>query len=169
MRAAPLVALVLWSGLATFPALAAPSLAAFDFELVNTSLEPTRADEEARLRMLDALLAEELLRRDAFALVDVAPVRAEAARNSSLRQCQGCELDLARRLGAEYAALGWVQKVSNLILNVNIEIREVATNRVALVKSVDMRGNNDESWIRAVRYLVRDIDDRRKANPRYGL
>ena len=62
-----------------------------------------------------------------------------------------------------------MQKVSNLILNVNIEIREVATNRVALVKSVDMRGNNDESWIRAVRFLVRDIDDRRQANPRYGL
>ena len=60
-----------------------------------------------------------------------------------------------------YFTTGWYPE--------NIEIREVATNRVALVKSVDMRGNNDESWIRTVRFLVRDIDDRRQANPRYGL
>ena len=38
-------------------------------------------------------------------------------------------------------------------------------------QSIDcnMRGNNDESWVRAVRFLVRDMDDKRKANPRYGL
>jgi len=72
-------------------------------------------------------------------------------------------------MGVRYVAAGWVQKVSNLILNVNVEIREVGSNRVVLVKSVDMRGNNDDSWLRAVRYLVRDIEKKRAANPRHGL
>lgn len=136
------------------PALAAPGIAAFEFELVNTSLEPTRPDETERLRMLDALLAAELRRRDAYAPLETSPVRDEVAKHSSLRECQGCELDLAKRLGAEYAALGWVQKVSNLILNINLQIREVGTGRLIRAGSVDIRGNNDESWRRGLVYLL---------------
>ena len=153
MRFSRLLASMLLAMSAT-PALAAPSLAAFDFELINTSLEPTRADEEAKLQMLDGLLAEELRRRDAFAPVDTSPVQADVVRHSSLRGCQGCELDLARRLGAEYAALGWVQKVSNLILNINLQSREVATGRLIKAGSVDIRGNTEESWRRGLVYLL---------------
>jgi hypothetical protein len=31
-----------------------------------------------------------------------------------------------------------------------------------------MRGNDDVSWQRAVRFLVRDMQDKRAANPAYG-
>ena len=34
--------------------------------------------------------------------------------------CGGCDMRLARRIGAELAITGTVQKVSNLILNMNI-------------------------------------------------
>ena len=44
----------------------------------------------------------------------------------------------------------------------------VKADKVAFTKSVDMRGNNDESWTRAVSYLGRDIAERREHNPRYG-
>lgn len=140
--------------LSAAPALAAPTIAAFEFELVNTSLEPTRTDETQRLRMLDELFVADLRRRDAYAPVDTGPVQADVAKLSSLRECQGCELDLARRLGAEYAGLGWVQKVSNLILNINLQIREVATGRLVKAGSVDIRGNNEESWRRGLAYLL---------------
>ena len=49
---------------------------------------------------------------------------------------------------------GWVQKVSNLILNMNIVVRDAKTGQVILSKSVDMRGNTDESWSRALDWLV---------------
>jgi hypothetical protein len=62
----------------------------------------------------------------------------------------------------------WVQKVSELILNVNVLIYDVKAQRVTLTKSVDMRGNDDVSWQRAVRFLVRDMQDKRAANPAYG-
>jgi hypothetical protein len=87
-------------------------------------------------------------------VVDTAPVESEVAAVSSLRGCNGCELPLARQLGADFAAVGWVQKVSNLILNVNLQIREVASGRLVRSGSVDIRGNTDESWRRGTRYLL---------------
>ncbi len=74
----------------------------------------------------------------------------------SIRDCNGCELALAKALGAELAAYGWVQKVSNLILNVNLVIEEVGTGKRLQAGSVDIRGNTDESWERGLRYLVRE-------------
>ena len=47
-----------------------------------------------------------------------------------------------------------IQKVSNLILNMNIVVRDAGTGHVILSKSVDMRGNTDESWSRALHWLV---------------
>ncbi len=91
------------------------------------------------------------------------PVQAELAKLGSLRDCQGCELDLAKKLGAEYAAFGWVQKVSNLILNINMQIREVASGRLVRAGSVDIRSNTDEAWRRGLVYL---IENRILAPPR---
>ncbi len=63
--------------------------------------------------------------------------------------------------GAERIARCWVQKVSNLILNINIEVRNAATDETVYVKSVDIRGNTDETWLRGVRRLVDNIEERR--------
>jgi hypothetical protein len=44
----------------------------------------------------------------------------------------------------------------------------VAEERSVLAKSVDMRGYQDVSWERAVRFLVADMADKRAAHSRYG-
>ena len=139
--------------LAAWPTSAAESLALFPFELVNTSMEPTRSDETARLARLTAQ-ADQRLAAAGYRLVDIAPAAAGITQAAPLRDCNGCELDLARQLGAQLAALGWVQKVSNLILNVNLQIRDVATGRLVKGGSVDIRGNTDESWERGIAYLI---------------
>ena len=41
--------------------------------------------------------------------------------------------------------VGWVQKVSNLILNINIAVYDVASGRRLAGFSVDIRGDTDES------------------------
>jgi len=38
----------------------------------------------------------------------------------------------------------------------NIIVRDAKTARVISLKSVDMRGNTDESWSRAIDWLVRN-------------
>ncbi|HET6522081.1 MAG TPA: DUF3280 domain-containing protein [Geminicoccaceae bacterium] len=135
------------------------TVAVFDFELVDTSLqgeiEGARPDELERLRMVGDLLRERLAAAGAYRVVDTAPAAGAIARAGRLRTCGGCELRMAAGLGAELAVIGWVQKVSNLILNVNLTMREVATGRLVGGGSVDVRGNTDESWSRGVAYLVR--------------
>ena len=135
------------------PSAAAERIVLFDFELINTSLEPTRPDEEARLAMISSLLRAEFARRDDFEVLDATPL-AEDVEELYLRGCNGCELKLARRLGAQFAGLGWVQKVSNLILNINLQVRDVTSGRLTHAGTVDIRGNTDESWRRGLRYLL---------------
>ena len=77
-------------------------------------------------------------------MVDPAPVAAEVASVSSLRGCNGCELALGRKLGVDFVAIGWVQKVSNLILNLNLQVRDVASGAIVAAGTVDIRGNTDE-------------------------
>ena len=78
------------------------------------------------------------------------------AQKLDLKSCDGCELDLARKVHAAISVTGWVQKVSNLILNINLVARDVATGKVISAGSVDIRGNTDESWSRGLSYLLRN-------------
>jgi hypothetical protein len=131
----------------------------FPFVLDDTSLEGemrgTRIDQQARLGRLDGQLRALLAQAGRCVLVDTAPVAAEAAARD-LRSCTACAIDMAQRLGAQVAVIPWVQKVSNLILNINVTILDASDGRVVAGGSVDIRGNTDESWSRGVRYLVRE-------------
>jgi hypothetical protein len=144
-----------------------PKVAVFDFELVDTSLQGEvdgpRADEHDRLMQAGDQLRKELEASGKFHLLDIAPVNA-AAHASNLQACGGCDVQYAQRLGADLVITGVVQKVSNLILNMNIYLRDVHTGRLVTSMSVDMRGNTDESWSRAMSYLVRN----RLLAPDYG-
>src|SRR6185312_12844183 len=98
-----------------------------------------------------------------FQIVDIAPLRTKA-QQSNLQACGGCDVQFAEQLGADLAITGTVQKVSNLILNVNIYVRDAHTDNSVAAMSVDMRGNTDESWSRAMSYLLRN----RLLAPNYG-
>ena len=47
-----------------------------------------------------------------------------------------------------------MQKVSNLILNLNLQVRDVAGGAIVAAGTVDIRGNTDKSWRRGVLYLL---------------
>lgn len=146
---------------------APPKIAVFDFELVDTSLQGEvdgpRPDEQARLMRAGDQLRKALVESGKFEVLDIAPVNA-AAHGSNLQACGGCDLQYAQQLGADLAITGVVQKVSNLILNMNIDLRDVHTGRLITPISVDLRGNTDESWSRAMSYLLRN----RLLAPNYG-
>lgn len=139
------------------PAVDRPRVAFFGFSIINTSLEPTKPEEEARLRMLESLLRERLAASGRFAMVEVSPeLQQEIARGAEIRDCNGCERDYAKRAGADWAAWGTVQKVSNLILNINLYMEDAQTGKLEFVKSVDIRGNTDESWRHGLDYMLRN-------------
>ncbi len=148
-------ALVCWPLMAAAP----QRVAVFDFELIDTSLEGAmygvRPEETARLKMVSEQLRKALAASGKFDVVDIGPVEAEA-HAANLQACGGCDAAFARKVGAELSITGTVQKVSNLILNMNIYIRDASTGKLIAVKSADFRDNTDESWSRALNYLVRN-------------
>jgi hypothetical protein len=139
---------------------APPRVAVFDFELIDTSLEGevsgVRADQQKRLAMISDQLRDLLAKSGRYVVVDHSPAtdRIEAA--GYLRGCNGCEAEIARDLGADLAMTGTVQKVSNLILNINLYVRDAASGERLRSMSVDIRGNTDQSWSRGLSYLVRN-------------
>ena len=98
-----------------------PKVAVFDFELVDTSLQGEvygpRPDEHHRLTRAGDQLRKEPADSGKFQIVNIAPVNA-AAHGSNLQACGGCDVRFAEQLGADLVLTGVVQKVSNLILNI---------------------------------------------------
>jgi len=150
-----LLALMLHAG----PTAAQRALAVFDFELIDTSLEGElngpRRDEQVRLANTTDQLRRRLAESGRFVVLEIAPVAAQA-RASNLQACGGCDTRLAKTIGAELAVTGTVQKVSNLILNMNIYIRDVQSGELVAAMSADLRGNTDESWARTLDWLLRN-------------
>ena len=123
----------------------------------HEDLEPTTEAERARLASIEALFKSEL---EASGRYRFAPIPADAAAKIAagpeIGNCGGCEFDYGKQLGADYVAWIVVQKVSDLILNINVYMADVATRKLTFVHSVDIRGNTDESWTRGLTYLVKN-------------
>jgi hypothetical protein len=153
---------------------ALPRLAVLDFELIDDQNNPlTKAAQEVRLRKATQQLQQELAERRLYDVVDPAPSAALQgelrSQQAFLYRCDDCADQVGALLGVDLVMGTWVQKVSELILNLNVQVYARRRRQVVFSKSVDMRSNDDVSWTRAVRYLVRDMVDKRAANPRYGM
>jgi Protein of unknown function (DUF2380) len=149
------------------------SLAVLDFELVDDHNNPaTKAAQERRLAAATLQLRDELTQRRLYRLVDLAPAQELLTRlrnqQEYMYRCDDCAAQVGQLLGVELVMGTWVQKVSELILNLNVQIVDVRKGEPMFAKSVDLRGNDDVSWTRAVRFLVRDMAEKRERNPRYG-
>jgi hypothetical protein len=163
------VALVLLSPLSA-QAADAPlkTIVLLDFELIDGTLD--RAADEAqqeRLKKISEALRQEFTDRHLYTVLDNTPAQAlitDLKGRFKLYDCNGCDVDIGRALGADRTLTAWVQKVSNLILNINIQIRDVQSGLIVLTRSVDIRGNTDVSWLRGVRYMTRSIEEKQQGN-----
>jgi Protein of unknown function (DUF2380) len=144
-----------------------PRLAVFDLEMIDTSLQdPTsglRPDDRERLQRTGEQLRRELGESGKFQILDITPVNA-AAHQSNLQACGGCDVKLAQQINADLEMTGVVHKISNLILNIRLYLRDVHTGRLLTAVNADMRGDTDESWSRTMRYLIHE----RLLAPNYG-
>ena len=128
------------------------------FQNDNEGLEPTSDGERARLVRTGEEFTQQLSSSGRFKIVPTSEaVLAKIASGQAVGECGGCEIDYGRALGVDFVAWIRVQKVSNLILNMNVYIADVKSGRTVLTKSVDLRGNTDDSWSRSLRYLVKNL------------
>ncbi|MGQ0457023.1 MAG: DUF3280 domain-containing protein [Hyphomicrobium sp.] len=123
----------------------------------NEGLDPLSAAELARIRNVGDQLKAALVASGKFTNVPVPPgVKTAIDKGQFIGECGGCEVEYGKKLGADRIAWVTVQKISNLILNLNVYMADVETNRMTFLKSVDIRGNTDESWSRSMAYLLKN-------------
>jgi len=152
------------------PDASAPRIAAvMEFELIDDMRDYERPEvkdaQNRRIGLISDELRQELNQRGMYRIVDNSEAEdliSSLKAQQELRDCNGCEIDIGRALGADVIIIGWVQKVSNLILNINIEVKEVSSGRMLYVKSVDLRSNSDNSWLRGIRFMVNSIEEKKQ-------
>ena len=135
-------------------------IAVFDLEFISYSQEVDygvkNEAEKARAIMVSEYLRD-LLRRDGrYEVRDLSSIRDDIAKTVGTFKCNGCEEDLAKRIGASRSISGAVQKISVLIQTIVIREREVETGKVLRLYQTDIRGNTDAAWKRGVSWLVRN-------------
>jgi len=137
-----------------------PKLILYGMELQDTShegeLDGLREDQQKRLKLLDAEAKALFSATGHYELVDVSSVAEEIEKLSPLQRCNGCDIDIAKRFGADYVVLGVVYKVSNLILEIHLYFRDVKTGQVLNHMHTNIRGNTDQSWLRGLRWLIKN-------------
>lgn len=128
------------------------------FRFINDGRLPTTDEEKKRLSMIEETLKTKLSESGGYAFV-VLPddVRQKIENGQDIAQCGGCGTEYGKQLGAKQIAWGTVQKVSNLILNINVYMANVDDQKVTFMKSVDIRGNTDETWDQGINYMTRYI------------
>ncbi len=123
----------------------------------NEGLDPTSDAERARQVKVQELFKSTLEATGRYKFVPVtAVVQKKMEAGQHVGTCAGCELQYGKDLGVDAVAWVEVQKISNLILNMNVYMAGVADPKFNYIHSVDIRGNTDESWTRSLTYLLKN-------------
>ncbi|WP_299919175.1 DUF3280 domain-containing protein [uncultured Roseobacter sp.] len=151
--------LILFALLAASAVHAQERVAFFGMTLLDTSLQTSTLGQDPaeldRLAMLEAMVTDRFT-QEGYVLVDIEPARKEIDRVVNLAKCYGCDTRIATQLGADYSLVGEVQKVSDLILAINLQLRAADSGEMVKGGVVDIRGNTDESWQRGMRYILKN-------------
>lgn len=158
LLAAGLVAAVAWGPTGSAGDPPRLRLAVLPFEIKDTSGEVGAPDRhDARLARLTRYVGAQIAAAEMMDVVDQARVGAAVTANNPgtyLRSCNGCERDIARSVGADSVMVGWVYKVSSLVLSLHVVVKDVATGKVLHARVFDFRGDNEKAWKRAAGYMV---------------
>jgi hypothetical protein len=131
------------------------------FEIVDNTPVPGAAERHAgMLREMVRSIDEQIGQAGIYQVVPqnrVDDAVAAAHLGTDIHTCNHCEIDLAKPLGGDKVMVGWIYKMSLLILTLHIEIKDVASERTLISKAYDFRGDNEKAWRRAAQYMVRDL------------
>ncbi|MGD9543830.1 MAG: DUF3280 domain-containing protein [Methylocystis sp.] len=112
-------------------------------------------EETARLERMTALARELLAQSGLFEIVDGSVSTDQNVKDHWLRKCNGCDADIARDLGADLSFVGFFRKVSVMEQYLELRIRDARTGGLVHVSQTDLRGETDQSWSRALKFLIR--------------
>ena len=127
------------------------------FQNDHESQEPTSEAENNRIKSLAEIFKTELELSGKYNFIPINQnLQSKIKNGTTIGECGGCEFDYGKEAGADISAWILVQKVSNLILNINLYVVDVRDRKILLTQSVDIRGNTDDSWKRGMKYLIKN-------------
>ncbi|MEO1206007.1 MAG: DUF3280 domain-containing protein [Pseudomonadota bacterium] len=113
-------------------------------------------DERARLLKATEKLRSLLAESGRYEVLPLDALVEDITKAQPIFKCNGCEIDLAKKVNAKQSFTGTVQKASANLLNISIFIRDVESGVVVNSMAVSVRQNTDAGWLRGVRWLVRN-------------
>ncbi|HUL41991.1 MAG TPA: DUF3280 domain-containing protein [Burkholderiales bacterium] len=139
-----------------------------DFEVLDDTRQyntpEVNAAQDKRAQMIGDNLRQLLEEKHLYRVVGAqaaSKLIGDMRARQSLYLCDPCAQEIGQALHTNRVALCWVQKVSNLILNINIKVFDSDTDKVVYQESVDIRGNTDVSWSRGIKALVSSIEEKK--------
>ncbi len=143
------------------PVFAAQKAAVFPFDLRDVQQEgevvpQLNPDDLKRLKLVADELKSLMENSGNYEVVDLSSMAKEVETASPFNKCNGCEADLAKRAGAEIAVTGFVDKISDALISLQVFARNAQTGELTKSMSAEVRGNTDELWLHGIRYLWRN-------------
>ncbi|CFX03917.1 conserved exported protein of unknown function [Candidatus Filomicrobium marinum] len=141
----------------------ATKTAIFPFEMVieqqmgGVGLPPVPNEaERARLELITDELKRLLKETGKYEPLDLSSVNSDIEEQTPFNRCDGCEVEVAKKAGAELSVLGVVHEATAVLLNVSIFVRNVDDGTLRNSMAVSIHENDDKGWLRAVRWLVKN-------------
>ncbi|MEQ1672123.1 MAG: DUF3280 domain-containing protein [Hyphomicrobium sp.] len=140
------------------PAVAAQKVAIFPFDIRDAEIEgdyfaKPKDYDIARMRLVADELKVLMEKSGKYDVVDMAAFAADIDKASPFNKCDGCEAEIAKKAGAELAVTGFVDKLSDALISLQLFARDAATGEMKKTMSAEIRGNTDELWLHGIRYL----------------
>ena len=129
-----------------------------DFKYIDTSNEPIdqTTEHEKRLRAFMTALRDDVTAETRFELVPSScapncPIKGPALRD---------RLRAASQAGAQILIIGGIHKMSTLVQLAQTVAIDTTSQRVVFRKFFSFRGDNDEAWQWAERFVSEEVRDR---------
>ncbi|MGQ0672142.1 MAG: DUF3280 domain-containing protein [Hyphomicrobium sp.] len=124
-----------------------------DFYIGEKKASPA---EEARLKMVHGEFLKQLTADGRYVAVDLSGVATEIAAAQPFYNCIECDVDIAKKVGADLAFTVTYDKISETHLNMILTIRDVATGAQVRNLQVVVQGNTDDTWLHGARWLLKN-------------
>lgn len=113
-------------------------------------------DEKRRLEAAHDELVKRMGADGRYEIVDLAPLAKEITDAQPIYDCNGCEIDIAKKVHADLVMTSVVEKISETHLSLTVAIADVAKSALVSHSSVLIQGNTDESWLHGVKWLAKN-------------
>jgi Protein of unknown function (DUF2380) len=135
-------------------------IAVFDFELEDFSggagIIPESDQDREQLRLATETVRRLLTESGRYSLVDVSQADAPQITAGTLHKCDGCDVPIARKLGADQSLVGIVTRITRTDYAVTFKLRDARTGAPIAVEQTDLRIGANYSWNRGAAWLIKN-------------